>query len=195
MDNDVIIDLEKDIENCKSCYQNFCKKSLFVSGVYSIMNKKSHKLYIGESENIGLRVLNHVHQMEKHNHIIQKMNEDANLYGIESFHFHVLCKTSLENRIVAEEKISRFIQNNYKISLYSDFHLRIIDHKEKFVFTQDMIDAVVQLKNDGQSFTKIAKICNEKWNLDYSHGRYYWLYHLRTNGCKGTKKFRVKRMT
>lgn len=92
-----------------------------VQGVYTIYNNETKKQYIGSSTDIGRRLQKHFSELRFNRHTNKKLQEDFNKYGIESFGWNVIVKTSTELIDIEREcQISVGIDNLYneKISNY-----------------------------------------------------------------------------
>ena len=61
-----------------------------LAGVYKITNKQNSKIYIGESEDISHRWIEHVTDLVCGEHCNSKLQIDFNIYGIKNFEFDVL---------------------------------------------------------------------------------------------------------
>lgn len=97
-----------------------------VSGVYTITNKVTGKLYIGESLDIYRRWHDeHIPQLRKNRHYNKELQNDFNKYGEENFSFEVLERYSGNDTISTKARIlileSYFITQfeNAGISLYN----------------------------------------------------------------------------
>lgn len=97
-----------------------------VSGIYTITNKVTGKLYIGESLDIYRRWHDeHIPQLRKNRHYNKELQNDFNKYGEENFVFEVLERYSGNDPISTKAKIlileSYFITQFGKagISLYN----------------------------------------------------------------------------
>lgn len=97
-----------------------------VSGIYTITNKVTGKLYIGESLDIYRRWHDeHIPQLRKNRHYNKELQNDFNKYGEENFVFEILERYSGNDLISTKAKIlileSYFITQFGKagISLYN----------------------------------------------------------------------------
>ena len=97
-----------------------------VSGIYTITNKTTGRLYIGESLDIYRRWHDeHIPQLRKNRHYNKELQNDFNKYGEENFSFEVLERYSENNPISTKARIlileSYFITQFGKagISLYN----------------------------------------------------------------------------
>lgn len=61
-----------------------------LAGIYKITNKQNSKIYIGESENIPRRWIEHITDLICGEHYNSKLQTDFNIYGIKNFKFDVL---------------------------------------------------------------------------------------------------------
>lgn len=98
-----------------------------VSGIYTITNKVTGKLYIGESLDIYRRWNDeHIPQLRKNHHYNRELQNDFNKYGEENFSFEVLERYSGNDPISTKARIlileSHFITQFGKagISLYNN---------------------------------------------------------------------------
>lgn len=97
-----------------------------VSGIYTITNKVTGKLYIGESLDIYRRWHDeHIPQLRKNRHYNKELQNDFNKYGEENFSFEILQRYSRNDPISTKARIlileSYFITQfeNAGISLYN----------------------------------------------------------------------------
>ena len=97
-----------------------------ISGIYTITNNVTGKLYIGESLDIYRRWHDeHIPQLRKNHHYNRELQNDFNKYGEENFSFEVLERYSGNDTISTKARIlileSYFITQfeNAGISLYN----------------------------------------------------------------------------
>lgn len=97
-----------------------------VSGIYTITNKITGKMYIGESLDIYRRWHDeHIPQLRKNRHYNKELQSDFNKYGEENFQFEILERYSGDDPISTKARIlileSYFITQFMKagISLYN----------------------------------------------------------------------------
>lgn len=69
-------------------------------GIYKIVNKKNGKVYIGKSVDIENRWKKHVADLNNNNHCNKYLQDDWNIYGMESFNFAIVKKC--RSNILAE---------------------------------------------------------------------------------------------
>lgn len=67
---------------------------LFNPGIYKITCLKNNKVYIGQSNNLLVRLGRHAEKLQANHHDCQKLQEDFNLYGKENFVFVVVAAGS-----------------------------------------------------------------------------------------------------
>lgn len=58
-----------------------------LSGIYKITNIQNSKVYIGESEDIPRRWIEHLTELVTNKHYNYKLQEDFNKYGIDNLKF------------------------------------------------------------------------------------------------------------
>ncbi len=77
-----------------------------VSGIYTITNTVTGKLYIGESLDIYRRWHDeHIPQLKKNCHCNKELQNDFNKYGETSFSFEILERYSEDNPITTKARI------------------------------------------------------------------------------------------
>lgn len=77
-----------------------------VSGIYTITNKVTGKLYLGESLDIYRRWHDeHIPQLRKNCHYNKELQKDFNEYGEENFNFEILERYSEDNPITTKARI------------------------------------------------------------------------------------------
>ena len=88
-----------------------------VSGIYTITNKATRKLYIGESLDIYRRWHDeHIPQLRKKRHYNKELQSDFIKYGEENFQFEILERYSGEDTISTKARI--LILENYFITQF-----------------------------------------------------------------------------
>jgi len=60
------------------------------SGIYSILNKKNGKIYVGLTKNLSDRKKEHFGRLKRNQHINDHLQSAFNHYGADSFEFNVL---------------------------------------------------------------------------------------------------------
>ncbi len=118
-------------------------------GIYMIMNLVNGKFYIGSSKQIKRRLYLHKNSLRKNKHHSIYLQRAWNKYGEENFIFEVIKNTSLDDRLIEEQKwldyhkvydedygynISSIVDNVFKnTKRSSEFCLkRSIQEKEKW---------------------------------------------------------------
>lgn len=73
------------------------------AGIYHILCKPTQWSYIGQSTNIAQRIAQHVGQLRRDRHPIQRMQQDWNTYGEEAFRWGILAMVQGEEERKAQE--------------------------------------------------------------------------------------------
>ena len=60
------------------------------SGIYKIENIINGKCYIGQSENLPIRIKTHINNIKKIKENNKELNIDAEKYGVENFKIEVI---------------------------------------------------------------------------------------------------------
>lgn len=81
-------------------------------GVYYILNLINHKIYIGQSKNINIRLNRHRAKLRSNSHNSSRLQAEWNIYGEHAFEFGVLVTTS--HWYQEPEKIERIFFNVYQ---------------------------------------------------------------------------------
>jgi group I intron endonuclease len=79
-------------------------KELPVSGIYQIRNLVNNKIYVGSTENFGIRKKRHFYQLKKGNHTNIHLQNAYNKYGKESFIFEIIEYVKNKNDIIRYEQ-------------------------------------------------------------------------------------------
>ncbi len=66
-----------------------------ITGIYSILNTVTGKIYIGQAVDFDKRVKNHVSKLRNNSHYNKAMQADCDKYGIKSFKFRVVRKVPI----------------------------------------------------------------------------------------------------
>jgi predicted GIY-YIG superfamily endonuclease len=85
-------------------------------GIYSILNLKNNKIYVGSSKSLQRRKYEHFYSLSKNTHYNNHLQNAYNKYGKNSFIFNILeeCELSqLSNREEYWIKIYSSLDNNY----------------------------------------------------------------------------------
>lgn len=75
-----------------------------MQGVYKITNKRNNKIYVGSSNNILYRWSQHLNELYNNIHANERLQQDFNLYGIESFSFEILELILDSNKLLSKEQ-------------------------------------------------------------------------------------------
>lgn len=111
-------------------------------GIYSITNKINGKVYIGQSKDIGGRMLEHIRDLESNRHVNWHLQRAYNKYGLENFEFNVveMCDerklTDRENYYIDKFKtLNKHKGYNLKIAadrvIYSELTLKKMSKSQK----------------------------------------------------------------
>lgn len=104
-------------------------------GIYSIINKKTKREYIGQTTNFRARSQSHISQLLKWNHRCVEMQFEFNKYKFSDFEFFVLIKidTDLNELLRLEEQEILKRKNTYNASDTNDifwFNNLCLKHKD-----------------------------------------------------------------
>lgn len=84
-----------------------------LSGIYSIVNTKNNKIYIGESLDIKSRWKDHIADLKSNAHANNKLQNDYNVFGEDVFEFRILLPHVSFNTL--QTKAELIILENYYI--------------------------------------------------------------------------------
>ena len=117
-----------------------------ISGVYRITNKNNGKLYIGISNNIFSRMKDHLVSLKKGRHSNQRMQEEFDLHGEESFIFEIIDTRKFDLRIIEAEYI---VKNKSILPEFGyNYELNMIVRKNKKLFEADLFEQGMKLKRE-----------------------------------------------
>jgi len=103
-----------------------------VSGIYTITNKVTGKLYIGESLDIYRRWHDeHIPQLRKNSHYNKELQNDFNKYGEENFCFEILERYSGNDPISTKARI--LILESYFITQFSNSGIKLYNSENTLV--------------------------------------------------------------
>lgn len=87
--------------------------------IYSIYNKKTHRVYIGSSGDFARRINSHLFFLENNKHHSPLLQKDYNKYGVESFSFSVLERCKDHNHLLELEQ-STIDTYSHSYELYNE---------------------------------------------------------------------------
>lgn len=92
-----------------------------ISGIYKIINKIDGKYYVGSSNNIEMRWLDHKIKLRKNKHANIYLQRSWNKYGEGGFEFVIVEQVPLDNLLITEQKYLDTTKNKrggcYNISM------------------------------------------------------------------------------
>lgn len=93
-----------------------------IAGVYKITNKVNNKVYIGESEDISRRWVEHLTDLVSDEHCNHDLQDDFNKYGIKNFKFETIETIMVDDEdkdySVFKTKMSLLCREFYYINKY-----------------------------------------------------------------------------
>lgn len=102
------------------------------SGIYTITNKVTGKLYIGESLDIYRRWHDeHIHQLRKNRHYNKELQNDFNKYGEENFSFDILQRYSGNDPISTKARI--LILESYFVTQFEKAEISIYNAENTLI--------------------------------------------------------------
>lgn len=103
-------------------------KKIKTKGIYSILNLKENKYYIGQSRNCENRFLLHIGELNKNKHYNSNLQNDWNKYGSALFEFKIIDKCKTNSELNKKEKyyikLYDSIDNGYNIQSGGDYKSR-----------------------------------------------------------------------
>ena len=84
------------------------KKPPAISGIYKIENIKTHKCYIGSSNNVQRRLQTHKRELDAGSHNNLLLQRDYKEFGASSFTFLIILKDIPEDMLLAYEKVMMY---------------------------------------------------------------------------------------
>lgn len=133
----------------------FYFNDFFQPGVYAIVNKKRNMYYIGEANNIAMRLSQHISQLSKKKHECELLQKDFSLYNKENFDFIILEISSIWfDRILRLQKEREYIKK-YKSNCYN----QILPNKnsKKRINTKNTRSNSIAVKINNQNFVSISE--------------------------------------
>ena len=102
-----------------------------LSGIYSITNIESGKIYIGSSVNMHKRKISHFNTLRNNKHRNRHLQYSFNKYGESAFFFDVVEYCPAELLIECEQKWLDFINPDYNIMTRADRKVFTDEHKKR----------------------------------------------------------------
>lgn len=149
-------------------YDKFIRHSWAIAGVYSFGCGLTKNLYIGESQNIGLRIHGHVSELLRGSHSAKLLQEEVVRFGIKSFWFDLLQEESDYDLRIARETKLQLENQEYLYSKYINGEVNVTYPK----LTAEQIRRVKGLRMKGVVWEQVAKMCNKAFGYSYSFGWY-----------------------
>lgn len=87
-----------------------------VSGIYAIVNRVSHWVYIGQTQDVNTRWAQHCRLLRKNRHNNPHLQNAWNKYGEHNFYYTVLEECSLESLNYSEQRWFEITSPKYNIS-------------------------------------------------------------------------------
>lgn len=98
---------------CRECYENFCKLTKGIVGIYCIKNKVNNKIYIGQSTDIYGRMRHHKSELRNNHHKNTYLQNSWNKYGEDNFEFYILEECDIDDLDTLERSyISKYNSMN-----------------------------------------------------------------------------------
>lgn len=85
------------------------------SGIYSIVNSVSKKIYIGSAVNLNRRWIYHKSDLRRNKHGNQRLQMSFNKHGLENFNFNILARCPKEYLIKMEQWFLDNVKPEYNI--------------------------------------------------------------------------------
>lgn len=176
-----------------------------ISGIYSIINIRNNKIYVGSTKNIEMRKYSHFNTLRRNVHVNKYLQRAYNKYGKDSFMFTVIEYCSVDrllereifwiihykstdnlfgynNMIPCEHGITHSIETRKRISVKNRIsRKKIIQYDKNGCFIKlwdggkDAISNIPNLTPDG-----ISQAIKEKRKC----GGFYWRLYNETLGTK-----------
>ena len=80
------------------------------AGVYKITCTSNNKFYIGRSDNLKSRLQHHFNSLKRNDHKIRDLQNDYNLYGLESFTIKII-KATENHKMLEANLIAKYFDN------------------------------------------------------------------------------------
>jgi len=112
------------------------------SGVYKITCLANNRVYIGSSNNIHRRIIEHKSDLKLNKHHNRFLQKDYNKYGLSAFQFDVVCYCDVDKLLLKEQQII----DKYKI-ISRDYN-NITQNKHKNYEKNTMLESKYNLFYD-----------------------------------------------
>ena len=141
-----------------------------MSGIYYIKNKINNKVYVGMSINLKKRFNRHLNLLKRNSHFNANLQEDFNIYGIDSFEFGIL--EEVDSRL-AEDREEFYISyfksknicynirlNNYMIATETINKIKI---NTKIAMSKESVKNKLKKTLSDETKAKISKTLKETY--------------------------------
>lgn len=130
------------------------------SGVYSIKNIITDDLYIGSTNNMKTRFINHRYKLNKKIHTSPKLQNAWNKYGKENFLFEIAVLCSVEYTLILEKLLIDLYKPKYNICTTTTASRRGLKN------SPEHIRKIIETKRKNGTYEKIAeKLKGNKYAL------------------------------
>jgi len=158
-----------------------------IAGIYKILNVKTGDFYIGSSNNVSRRKIEHFSSLRNNKHYNTRLQRSFNKHGIEKFEF-IIVAICPQNYLV---KLEQWFLDNLKPKYNSAKNaINSKGHKSYKKIGEEKQKEIVQIDKDGNFIrtfpsAKVAKrelgftdsnICNCCNYKKSHHKHYYWFY-------------------
>lgn len=104
------------------------------SGVYKITCLANNRVYIGSSNNIHRRIIEHKSDLKLNKHHNRFLQKDYNKYGLSAFQFDVVCYCDVDKLLLKEQQI---IDKYAGLNSSSNYNLFSTDLKHRSYMAKD----------------------------------------------------------
>lgn len=124
--------------------------SFTISGIYTIINRKTKTFYIGESMDIKRRRKEHFDMLHNGNHYNSQMQKDYHQYGLDSFDFKIIqphlsynsMRTKAELIILENAYIKYYSKKYHLYNIEDTMHNILFDNKKVYYDTPYSAEAI-----------------------------------------------------
>lgn len=144
-------------------YITNCFRSGFVRGyIYMIKNKINGKVYIGQTTNYKLRVIEHKSDLKHNRHGNKKLQNAVNKYGLDKFNWILLSNNvpieKLNNLEIACIKHFNSFKNGYNATIGGDNVMLGENHPNSKISNKTVVDMFNYFMNNTVSIKKLSQI-------------------------------------